>query len=309
MRAVALILALSLFACDDHGRRPPPSWPEVGADASGTGASGAGPTASTRLASSTSSAASGSPACGKGGAPTGVLSRHVTVFGKKRSYTLVVPATYEPSRPYPIVYVLHGHGGSGAQVRRAFGFEAVARDEAIFVYPDGIGGGWDLDSPASKNRDVALFDATLAITQSDYCVDLARVFVTGFSNGAYMANQLGCRRGDRIRAVASHSGGGPYETAGEYDDRGRLVCKGKPVASLVIHGASDGSVLPSEGRKSIDHWTYANRCSGSAPTSPPSCVAHQGCKNQVIACKVPGLGHRIWPQATELIWRFFDAQR
>lgn len=114
---------------------------------------------------------------------------------------------------------------------------------------------------------------------------------------------------DRIRAIASHAGGGPYETSGEYDDTGHLRCKGKPVASLVVHGTSDGTVAMSEGQKSIDHWTYANRCSGSTPTSPPGCVTYQGCASPVTACKVPGLGHGLWTQAKNVTWSFFAAQR
>jgi polyhydroxybutyrate depolymerase len=238
-----------------------------------------------------------------------VLAQHIPVFGKTRSYTLVVPPTYASGTSYPLVYVLHGHGGSGAQARRALDLESVANGRAIFVYPDGLGGGWDLDSPASKNADVALFDATLAVTQSNYCIDLHRVFVTGFSNGAYMANQLGCRRGDRIRAVASHAGGGPYEMAGEYDEHGNLVCKGKPIASLVVHGNSDHTVAVAEGQKSIDHWSHANHCSGSSPAVPQGCVAYRGCANPVTACMIQGLGHGLWTQANRLTWTFFDAQK
>jgi polyhydroxybutyrate depolymerase len=291
---VPAVLVLVAVACDD-GRRssPPASWPTT-ADGAG-GASPTGP--------------SGSPACGKAGAKTGVLSQRVPVFGKPRSYTLVVPPGYQPATSYPLVYVLHGHGGSGAQARRAIDLESAANGRAIFVYPDGHGGGWDLDSPASKNADVALFDATLAITQSNYCIDLHRVFVAGFSNGAYMANQLGCRRGDRIRAVASHAGGGPYETAGEYDDTGHLRCRGKPVASLVVHGAADGTVAPSEGQKSIDHWTHANHCGGSSPTAPAGCVSYQSCTSPVTACKIPGLGHSLWAQAKNVTWSFFENQK
>jgi polyhydroxybutyrate depolymerase len=250
-----------------------------------------------------------SSASGKEGGKTGVLGQHVPVFGKTRSYTLVVPASYTSATSYPLVYVLHGQGGSGAQARAAFDLESAAGGRALFVYPDGLGGGWDLDSPASKNADVALFDATLAVTQSRYCIDLHRVFVAGFSNGAYMANQLGCRRGDRIRAVASHAGGGPYETVGEYDEQGNLVCKGKPVASLIVHGTSDGTVAPSEGQKSIDHWTHANHCSGSVPTSLHGCVSFQGCTNRVTACKLHGHGHDLAAQAKPLTWSFFDAQK
>jgi polyhydroxybutyrate depolymerase len=234
--------------------------------------------------------------------------KQVNVFGKKRSYTLVVPAGYSPGISHPLVFVLHGHGGSGAQARASFDLEAASGGKGIFVYPDGIGGGWDLDSPASKNADVALFDAMLAQTQSDYCVDLHRVFVVGFSNGAYMANQLACRRPERVRAIVAHSGGGPYENGADakYDDHGELVCNGKPVGALVIHGTSDGTVAPSEGQKSIDHWVSANHC--SAPSGSP-CGTYAGCTNPVVACKVHGLQHSVWPEAPKRAWAFIDSQR
>ncbi|MBX3221027.1 MAG: hypothetical protein KF795_10955 [Labilithrix sp.] len=296
---VAGAALVACVACARPSEAPPsPSAPESRAGSAGApGSPGAAPESG------------GSPACGKAAAKTGVLTERVPVFGKSRSYTLVVPAGYAPSLSYPLVYVLHGHGGNGAQARRAMDLESAAGGKALFLYPDGLGGGWDLDSPASKNADVALFDATLAITQSRYCVDLHRVFVAGFSNGAYMANQLGCRRGDRVRAVATHAGGGPYETAGEYDEHGNLLCKGGPVASLVVHGTSDGTVGLAEGQKSIEHWTRANRCAGSAPSSPQGCVSYGGCQRPVTACKVPGLGHSLWAQAKHVTWAFFDAQR
>ena len=286
-----------LLACDDGRRAAPPP----------ASAEGASPTSAESAAGPIE--AGGSPACGKPAAKTGISKQVVPIFGKSRSYTLAVPATYASGTSYPLVYVLHGHGGNGAKARSAIDLEGAAGDRAIFVYPDGLGGGWDLDSPASKNADVALFDAILAITQSNYCVDLHRVFVAGFSNGAYMANQLGCRRSDRIRAVASHAGGGPYEMAGEYDERGHLLCKGGAVASLVVHGLSDGTVAPSEGQKSIDHWTQTNRCSGSVASSPAGCVSYQGCARPVTACKIPGLGHGLWTQAKQVTWAFFDAQK
>ena len=248
-----------------------------------------------------------SPACGQAAAPAGVFPKKVPIFGKERSYTLFVPPGYVPGTSHALVFVLHGHGGNGAQIRSSFDLESVANGKAIFVYPDGLGGGWDLDSPAEKNADVALFDAALALTQGSYCVDLRRVFVTGFSNGAYMANQLGCRRGDRIRGVASHAGGGPYETAGSYDAEGNLVCSGKAVASLVVHGSADGTVAPSEGQKSTDHWAHANHCGGPGGHAPAGCSAPSNCTNAVMTCKVPGLGHSLWPRARTVTWSFFES--
>jgi polyhydroxybutyrate depolymerase len=142
------------------------------------------------------------------------------------------------------------------------------------------------------------------------CMDPRRVFVTGFSNGAYMANQLACRRGDRIRGVVTHAGGGPFEVNGQYDAQGHLVCPGKAVASLVVHGASDGVVSPGEGQKSLDHWSFANRCSGgSSPALTAPCVALQGCFQPVGTCRIPGLGHGLWKDAGRVTWTFFEALR
>ena len=287
--AVVKRLALAALAACDPGPSSPASWPGTGENAGG--------------AAETSS----SPACGRAAAK-GVLAKHVTVFGKPRSYTLVVPAGYDAKISEPLIYVLHGHGGSGAQARSSFAIENAAGGHGLFVYPEAPGG-WDLDSETGKNRDVAFFDAILAQVQSSYCIDLHRVFVAGFSNGAYMANQLACRRGDRIRAVATHSGGGPYDSSAgaKYDDHGMLVCSGKPVAALVIHGTADGTVAPAEGDKSIAQWTAANHC--SAPAQSGACATYAGCTNPVIACKVQGLGHSVWSEAPKRAWAFFDAQR
>ena len=188
--------------------------------------------------------------------------------------------------------------------------ERHAKGAALFVYPQGAGGGWDLDAPPARNRDVALFDAILLKVHGSLCLDPKRVFVTGFSNGAYMANQLACRRGDRIRAIATHAGGGPYENAGTYDDQGHLVCPGKAVAALVVHGLSDKGVAPNEGQKSVDHWSFANRCTGrTSPGGPSACVSFDGCAQPVVSCKVPGLGHAMWSEGKRMTWSFFDSLR
>lgn len=231
-------------------------------------------------------------------------------LGRDRAYILVVPEGYAPQTTYPLVFVLHGGGGGAAGARTQTDLEKVAAGRAVFVYPDAVGGNWDLDSETASNGDVALFDAILLATHNALCIDPRRVFVTGFSNGAYMANQLGCKRGDRIRGVVTHAGGGPYETHGSYDATGHLQCPGKSVASLVVHGTSDGTVPLSEGQKSIDHWSYANRCgTGTAGAWTPPCVALQGCFQPVGVCRVPGLGHGLWNQAGKVTWTFFDALR
>jgi polyhydroxybutyrate depolymerase len=294
-------MTVVLLSCGDHESRPPayglpPSSPSIDAASSAGAPSSSGGTPI------------GSPGCGRPAAHPGVSTQHVQALGRDRAYTLVVPEGYAPQTPYPLVFVFHGGGGNAAGARTQTDLEKVAAGRAVFVYPHGTGGTWNLDAPTSSNGDVALFDAISLVAHNTLCIDARRVFLTGFSNGAYMANQLACKRGERIRAVATHAGGGPYETSGSYDATGHLVCPGKAVASLVVHGNGDGTVPPAEGQKSIDHWSYANRCkSGGASTLVPPCVTLDGCFQPVSVCRVPGLGHGTWSNAGKVTWQFFDA--
>ncbi len=236
------------------------------------------------------------------GLSTGVKE---TVSGDERSYDLAVPPGYDPTRAYPIVFVFHGSGGRAEGARETFSFESFVGDEAIFVYPQGRGD-WDLDTPAANNSDVVFFDQVLAKLEGDLCVDAARVFATGFSNGAYFANQLGCRRGGKLRAVASHGGGGPYEGDDGYDENGNLKCAGPSPAALVVHGVDDGVVSISEAQSSLKHWKWANGCgSGESARSPEPCVAFDGCSPAVVTCQIPGLGHGVWDKGGQVTWDFF----
>lgn len=300
------VSALVAASCSPHDGAPVPVAPSTETGISSTPGTGTG-TGTSRVVPEAAPSSVGSPGCGKAARP-GASAQHVSALGKNRAFTLVVPDGYSPQVPYPLVVVLHGGGGGAAGARSQTDLEKVAGGHALFVYPEANGGTWNLDAPTSTNGDVALFDAILLFAHNALCVDARCVFVTGFSNGAYMANQLACKRGERIRAIVTHAGGGPYETSGTYDATGHLVCPGKVVASLVVHGSSDTTVPQAEGQKSIDHWSFANRCgSGTTSTLVPPCVALQGCFQPVGVCRVPGLGHGLWSQAGKVTWSFFDA--
>jgi polyhydroxybutyrate depolymerase len=232
----------------------------------------------------------------------------VMAGGKARTYVLSVPPAYDAARAYPLVFVFHSGGRTGASARDYFSLAGIAEGEAIVVYPDGLSGEWDLESPAAKNPDVALFDAILASTEATLCVDAARVFATGSSMGAYFVNQLGCRRGSKLRAIAPHSGSGPYDAASAYDDEGHLRCPDSPVAAMIFHGDKDTSVALADGKASRDHWAWANGCKGApAPTEPSPCVAYTGCARPVLWCQIPGGTHRIWADGPKATWHFFQS--
>lgn len=258
-------------------------------------------------APSSSSGATPSPSGGNGAGF--VDAQAISVGGAKRTYALYVPPSHDGSKRYPLVFVFHGDGGTGASIRKAFGLEAVANDAAIFVYPDGEGHSWNLDAKAGANPDIALFDALVSEMKSKWSVDDERIFATGYSSGGYFANQLGCRRGSVLRAVATHAAGGPYGADDEYDDSGNLVCPEPPVAALVSHGTADTTVAPSEGVSSRDHWRRVNACSNATtPHAPSPCVEYIGCApgRPVVWCEVPGVGHVVWPaEGAKATWSFF----
>jgi polyhydroxybutyrate depolymerase len=285
----------------------------------------AGPNGSTPAGGATSSNGVAAACPGLMPGPVGVLpGQKILAAGRPRTYLLSVPAETDPGRRIPVVFVWHGDGGDGRTIRQTLGLEEAAGGGAIFVYPDGVEtptGWWDLESHAAKNRDTALFDAILAQLGQGYCIDPGRVFSTGFSSGGFFTNHLACERGDRIKAIAPQSGGGPYWPDTAYNEDGELTCPTPPVAALVIHGNADPTVPndsskdnPDGGWQSFRHWAYWNHALprgaydfATDPLSPGPCRAARDLPagHPVVACFIDGLGHEPWAQEASVVWSFF----
>jgi polyhydroxybutyrate depolymerase len=228
------------------------------------------------------------------------------VGGAARTYALYVPAGYDGTRAYPIVFAFHGDGGTGASLRAGFKLEQASAGEAIFVYPDGTGKTWHIDTLAEMTPDIAFIDAITDSLFTTYCVDSARIFATGMSRGAYFVNQLACRSRTAFRAVATHAGGGPFGVAdSEWDGQGNLTCPAT-LSALQVQGLADTVVPPSEGMKPRAFWRGKNACAATTSaygTSP--CVAYDGCARPEVWCAIPGLGHALWSNASKVTWEFF----
>ncbi len=262
-------------------------------------------TSDASTAGSTGDGTTGEPlgGCGKDPGVVPATPQMIMVEGAAREYILALPPGYDPNKQYPLVFAWHGRGGDGALARLYFKIEEASQGAAIFVYPYGLPladmqnqTGWDLD-PA--NEDFAFFDALLADLNGRLCVDQQRIFSTGHSFGGYMSNQLGCYRGDVLRAIGLVAGGGPFG-----------VCSGQ-VAAWLAHGTIDQVVPYTEGTKSHDHWSGANNCTGPGPAVDPApCVADDGCDADapVVWCShsEPDFSGHGWPSwAAAGIWGFF----
>ncbi len=306
--------ALALAACSDESSALAPRVDGGGTDVQDTSegdageadAGGADASEGQDVSEQDADDAGGSttaPGCGS--SPEGI-EQALDVNGKTRTFELYVPGDYDPSRSYPVVLALHGGGGSGAGFRSDSGFDEAVGSDAIVVYPDGLppfaGGdtGWILD-PAGDG--FAFFDILMAHLTDNLCVDSARVYVTGWSFGGYMANSLACYRDDVVSAVVSVAGGVPSEKppAPPYP-----ACVAQ-VPSMLFHGAADAVIPPEFGAEMRDVFVANNECSStSTATDPSPCVAYDDCLEPTLWCEYDG-GH-AWPDTyAGAAWAFFAA--
>lgn len=129
---------------------------------------------------------------------------------------VVLPASYDqsPEKRYPVVYLLHGHGGNYAayvnQTRPQLPQDA-SNMEFIAVCPDGGRDSWYWDSPADPKNRYETFVASELVKYIDkhYRTKADRTgrAITGFSMGGHGALWLAFRHPQTFGACGSMSGG------------------------------------------------------------------------------------------------------
>jgi polyhydroxybutyrate depolymerase len=119
----------------------------------------------------------------------------IQVGGKARTYH--IHKDKPPTKPVPLVVILHGGGGNGKILKDTYGFKPfIVAGECIAVYPDAGAGGWLPD-------DVAFVDAVIEEVFAREKVDRERLFVTGASRGGLLTFVMAARSKHSIRAAGS----------------------------------------------------------------------------------------------------------
>jgi polyhydroxybutyrate depolymerase len=224
----------------------------------------------------------------------GTTTQTIVVGGVQRTYLKVVAASVGANTPAPIIMGFHGGNDTAENANAYMGLTSA--DAVLYVYPQAgpfadAWAGWNVD-PAGA--DFAFVDAVLADLKSKNCVDSARVFATGKSNGGFFVSSLLCQRSASFKAAASVAGGGPQYNCPQ------------PRAFMGVHGTADATVPIGTGRGSRDYWLSANHYANAAPVavSPSPCVSYPGTLNPVVWCEHSD-GH-VWPSwAGAGIRRFF----
>ncbi len=177
----------------------------------------------------------GMPGGARGSASPGDPPGALTFGGVQRTYVLHVPPG-TASHPSGLVINLHGAGQTGADQAALTNYNAIADQYGFIVaYPDGIDHSWadgrGASVPDRDGVDDVGFLATLIDRLArDFGVPPGRVFVTGMSAGAFMANRLACERADLVSAIAPVAG-----TLGA----GVPCNPSRPVSVMLIYGTAD----------------------------------------------------------------------
>ncbi|HOJ30856.1 MAG TPA: PHB depolymerase family esterase [bacterium] len=272
-----------------------------------------------------------------------IEQRTINVDGIKRIYRIQIPACYNFDRSFPLVFVLHGGGGSGETISNFTGFKMLAeKNRFIVVYPDGYQKQWNdgRDYSVTGVADVKFLRAVFEIVSQEFNIDKTRVYAAGISNGAMMCYRLGIEMSDIFAAIAAVCGNLPTKLEEKKPEH--------PVSVLIMNGTSDplvpyeggqvkvfgknrGSVISTE--RTVEFWIKANKCFEKLPDkvidvdkndgSFISVYSYVNNRTQVVLYKIIGGGH-TWPggvqhlpekiigktnrdiKAEHVIWDFFS---
>jgi polyhydroxybutyrate depolymerase len=178
---------------------------------------------------------------------TGLTDHTLESAGGERRYLLYIPESYDPAQPTPLVLSLHGFASSPEQQMEFSQWNAAADQYTLIaVYPQGTGfpAGWnvgDLDGIlgilVQRPDDVAFIADLIDHLSAQLCIDAARVYVNGLSNGGGMSERIACELGDRIAAIGSVVGAYNTERACE---------PARPIPVIAVHGDAD-PIVPYNG--------------------------------------------------------------
>ena len=132
-------------------------------------------------------------------APSGVQSNlKITHNGKDYPYALFLPELSEPDEKVPLVVVLHGLGGSGANTIPKW-IERLDKKVAVLCPTYPMAAWW---ARPAEEMVLNLIDET----REKYNIDSDRVFLAGLSNGAIGAYMIGMFYPDRFAGLIPIAG-------------------------------------------------------------------------------------------------------
>jgi len=139
---------------------------------------------------------------------TQIDSLFSTSLGRTKKFTLIMPDRYGPPKRYPILYLLHGWGGTHQDWMAKTDLKKYVDDFPIFVVMPDAEDSWYVDSfTDSLNRfERYLINDLPQALSAKYSIDTTRQAVAGLSMGGYGALTIGLRHPQKFKFIGSLSG-------------------------------------------------------------------------------------------------------
>jgi predicted peptidase len=226
----------------------------------------------------------------------------------KRRYFTNPPKTYDPGTPWPLTLWGNGCGtGSTAEGELLMGGPASTKSVQVqlLAYQGCFSAGPDGDN--ANSPELPYFDQVLAEVEAEYCIDKSKVFVSGYSSGAWFTGLMACNRAQVIAGIGLAAGGLQLN----HDP-----CTGQ-TAGIVVRGTGDNGTPEAQTLALVNSLVMRNGCSMTTMPWDPGetlfnsmpCVAYQGCQAgfPVVYCAVPG-GHTDGGSITSQgFWKFWTS--
>jgi poly(3-hydroxybutyrate) depolymerase len=211
----------------------------------------------------------GSSGCGSP-LPAGVVRNQLTSQqtmttrdGRQRTYYYYIPTTYDPTKPSKMLISFHGQGGNGVQQAGDTQFTvSTINTNYIAIFPDGT-----IDPAKNDNSrhwqgatyqtpgvdDVSFTQQLIGLMSNTFCVDPARIYATGHSNGGGFVGTLACDPSASRLFAAFGANSGAFYTAPGFANPAPSSCFPDSVYNvcnpgrsrlpfLELHGDADGQI-------------------------------------------------------------------
>lgn len=268
----------------------------------------------------------------------------------RRHYRLYKPPGVRRNEHLPLLVMLHGCGQDAEALASSSRMNQIAaRERFLVLYPEqdrlaNMQGCWNwYDTRTGRAQgEASSINAAIEKICLSQAVDRNKIALAGISAGAGMAVLLATQHPERFRAIAMHSGIAPgvahssvsaikamFGQSATPSPLPAIAATTRLPALLVIHGAADHIVAPSNGAEAAIRWAERVSARASKPrtvqrgTRYAATITDYRNRGRLIAtlCEVNKLGH-AWsggaaghafsdpkgPDASRMIWAFVAKQ-
>ncbi len=219
-----------------------------------------------------------------------------------RKYFTTLPMTFDPKKPYPVVFWGPGCGATGSE-GSSFTTGHFLTD-ILYVQLLSVTGCFQAGKEGTADSpDGPYFDQVLSEIEAKYCIDKGKLYAAGTSSGAWLSNYLACARGNVLRGTAADSGG--LQQAHGTCTGGAAVMEMPGDSTTTIENGFDIGSGPAR-----DLFIKLNGCSTTPTTmtfaKANNCQVYGGCDSPVVWCNVGG-AHQSGNQViAESAWAFWN---